>query len=188
MFFRMKNPVNWGILAARGIAHAFADALAETECSELYAGRSVGRLFAEPIELKAVGHLDPQTQTDMWTTASLRFERDILATCTVAMRMGKDSATHVLGENGRIRIQNPIFCKGPVELLNEDGSVRESWDFDHERHLYTHEIESFTREMRGQPIGPREAAMRFDDTLGNMKALDRWRAEIGLSYEADRLG
>jgi hypothetical protein len=30
--------------------------------------------------------------------------------------------------------------------------------------------------------------MRFDDTLGNMKALDRWRAEIGLGYEADRVG
>jgi hypothetical protein len=30
--------------------------------------------------------------------------------------------------------------------------------------------------------------MRFDDTLGNMKALDWWRQEIGLGYEADRIG
>lgn len=153
--------------------------------ARLYAGRSIGKLFAEPIELKAVGHLDAETKTDMWTTASLRFEQDILATCTVAMRMGKDSATHVLGENGRIRIANPIFCEGKVELLNDDGSLREDWEFGHDKHLYAHEIESFAREMRGQPVSAREVAMRFDDTLGNMKALDRWRAEIGLRYEAD---
>jgi len=57
-----------------------------------------------------------------------------------------------------------------------------------QRHLFAYEIESFTNELRGRPIAATEVAMRFDDTLGNMKALDWWRREIGLAYEADRIG
>ena len=29
--------------------------------------------------------------------------------------------------------------------------------------------------------------MTWDDTLGNMKTLDAWRAQIGLTYEAEKL-
>ena len=34
----------------------------------LIAGRAQDRLFAEPIELQAVGHIDPQRQVDLWAT------------------------------------------------------------------------------------------------------------------------
>ena len=37
-------------------------------------------------------------------------------------------------------------------------------------------------------IANRQApAMSWDDTLGNMRLLDRWRAEIGLVYEQDKV-
>src|SRR5215211_2250204 len=29
-------------------------------------------------------------------------------------------------------------------------------------------------------------AMSWDDTLGNMRSLDRWRQEVGLTYESER--
>jgi len=35
-------------------------------------------------------------------------------------------------------------------------------------------------------VGAREVSMRLSDTMGNIRALDRWREEIGLAYEADR--
>ncbi len=144
-------------------------------------------VFAEPLELKAVGHIDPQTQTDMWTTASLRFEQDILAKCTCAMRMKHDNTAHIWGDAGRIEVEVPWFARGEARLRRDGGGEAEVLQADSSRHLYSYEIESFAREMRGQPIAAREIAMRFDDTLGNMKALDRWRAEIGLAYEADRV-
>lgn len=153
--------------------------------ARLIAGRAQGRLFAEPLELKAVGHLDTQTKTDMWTTAVMRFEGDILAKTTCAVRMNRENSAVILGEKGSISVDLPWFCPGTIRVeLDGKDSVQEI-AMPKQRHLYAYEIEAFTREMRGQPIAADAVGMRFDDTLGNMKALDWWRAEIGLGYEAD---
>ncbi len=153
--------------------------------ARLIAGRAHGRLFAEPLELKAVGHLDTQTKTDMWTTAVMRFEGDILAKATCALKLNRENTAVVLGDKGRITVDMPWQCPGTIRIeLDEKGTVQEI-AMPKQRHLFAYEIESFTNEMRGQPIGADAVGMRFDDTLGNMKALDWWRAEIGLGYEAD---
>jgi predicted dehydrogenase len=154
--------------------------------ARLVAGRAQGRLFAEPIELKAVGHIDPHTQTDMWATAAMRFAGDILANATCALRMHRDNAAQVLGEKGRIRVEVPWRCAGSIRLEMDGSDAAEVIELPQTRHLFCYEIEAFTDELRGQPIRADAVGMRFDDTLGNMKALDRWRAEIGLGYEADR--
>ena len=154
----------------------------------LIAGRAQGRLFAEPLELKAVGHLDMETKTDMWTTAVLRFEGDLLAKCTCAVRAQAENRAVVYGEAGRITVESPWFCKGAVRIDYDDERASETYEPVGERDLYVYEVEAFTKELRGRPIGAREVGMRFDDTLGNIKALDWWRSEIGLAYEADRIG
>ncbi|CAA6678376.1 Unannotated [Lentimonas sp. CC19] len=153
--------------------------------ARLIAGRSQGRLFAEPLELKAVGHLDSKTKTDMWTTAVVRFEGDVLANLKCAVRMQAENLAVIHGEKGCITVDMPWRCPGTIRIeLNEKNSVQEV-AMPKMRHLYAYEIDAFTNEMRGQPIGADAVGMRFDDTLGNMKALDWWRAEIGLGYEAD---
>ena len=154
--------------------------------ARLIAGRAQGRLFAEPLELKAVGHLDTQTKTDMWTTASLRFEGDVLANLTCAIRLKGEASAVIYGDKGRITVESPWFAKGEVRVqLNGEAEAQVMPAVD-DRNLYVYEIESFSRELNGQPIAADATAMRLDDTLGNMKALDRWRTEIGLGYEADR--
>jgi len=152
----------------------------------LIAGRAQGRLFAEPLELKAVGHLDTQTKTDMWTTAALRFEGDILAKCTCAVRMQADNKVVIYGEQGRITVTSPWFGNGEIRIVYDDKRESEVFEPMTARNLYAYEIESYVGELRGRPIGAHEVGMRFDDTLGNIKALDWWRSEIGLAYEADR--
>jgi len=153
--------------------------------ARLIAGRANGRLFAEPLELKAVGYLDPKTKTDMWTTAVMRFEGDILAQTTCALKMNRENVAVILGDKGRITVEMPWHCPGTIRIeLDEKGSVQEI-AMPKLRPLFAYEIDSFTNEMRGRPIAADAVAMRFDDTLGNMKALDWWRAEIGLGYEAD---
>jgi predicted dehydrogenase len=155
--------------------------------ARLIAGRAQRRLFAEPLELKAVGHLDPQTKTDMWTTAVLRFEGDILAKCTCAVRMRASNRAIIYGDAGRITVESPWFCNGELQVEYDDGRPSEHYESNQKRPLYVYEIESFAGELRGRPIGARDVGMRLDDTLGNTKALDWWRSEIGLAYEADRL-
>ncbi|MGC6425220.1 MAG: Gfo/Idh/MocA family protein [Lentimonas sp.] len=156
--------------------------------ARLIAGRANDRLFAEPLELKAVGHIDPQTRTDMWTTASVRFEGDALAKLTCGVRLNMNNTATIYGEKGQIEVESPWFAKGTVTVRidgEEESTVIEA---DTSKHLYAHEIDAFASELHGRPIDPKAVGMRFDDTLGNMKALDWWRAEISLGYEADRLG
>ncbi|HAV12302.1 MAG TPA: gfo/Idh/MocA family oxidoreductase [Opitutae bacterium] len=153
--------------------------------ARLIAGRAQDRLFAEPLELKAVGHLDSQTRTDMWSTASLRFEGDILASLSCGVRLNTENRAVVYGDQGRIMVENPWHCKGAIRMQLDGESVVTVQEADLERHLFAYELDAFVAEMRGRPIAPRAVGMRFDDTLGNMKALDWWRAEIGLGYEAD---
>lgn len=153
----------------------------------LIAGRARGRLFAEPLELKAVGRLDTQTRTDMWTTAALRFEGGIVAKCTCAVRMQAENRAVIYGDQGRVTVSSPWFGRGEIRLDFDDAREPKVFESVTDRDLYVYEIESFTGELSGRPIGAREVGMRFDDTLGNMKALDWWRSEIGLAYEADRV-
>jgi predicted dehydrogenase len=153
--------------------------------ARLVAGRQFGRPFAEPVDLKAVGHLDPGTRTDMWTTASLRFERDILAQVTVALRVQRDNRAVILGDAGRIVVETPWNCLGAVRVEDNDGHTVESWQSPSARNLYSYEIDAFATELRGRPPAEDDPGMRFDDTLGNMRALDWWRSEIGLVYDAD---
>ena len=50
-----------------------------------------------------------------------------------------------------------------------------------DRDLYTYEADTVA-----EYIGSRQApAVSWDDTLSNMRLLDRWRKEVGLVYEAD---
>jgi predicted dehydrogenase len=153
----------------------------------LIAGRAQDRLFAEPLELQAVGHLDPQSRTDMWTTAIMRFEGDIVGKASAALRLNMPKGGYIYGEKGRITVDDPWHCKGEIRVERDGDEAVELIPADTSKYLYAYEIESFTREIQGQPIGVKEVAMRYDDTLGNMKALDRWRMEIGLAYEADRV-
>ncbi len=153
--------------------------------ARLIAGRAMDRLFAEPLELKAVGHLDVQTKTDMWTTAALRFEGDILARLTCAVRVSTEVKATIYGDKGRITVANPWFCDSEIRVQMDGSKAVEVIPAVTKPSLYTYEIEAFAAELRGQAIGANAVGMRLDDTLGNMKALDWWRAEIGLGYEAD---
>ena len=93
--------------------------------ARLIAGRAHGRLFAEPLELKAVGHIwIRRRKTDMWTTAVMRFEGDILAKATCALRMNHENAAVILGDKGRITVEMPWQCPGTirVELDGKDSA------------------------------------------------------------------
>jgi hypothetical protein len=51
-----------------------------------------------------------------------------------------------------------------------------------EKDLYAYEAD-----MVGEHIAQRQApAMSWDDSLGNIRVLDRWRGQIGLTYEMEK--
>jgi predicted dehydrogenase len=120
--------------------------------ARLIAGRAHGRVFAEPLELKAVGHLDPKTKTDMWTTAVMRFEGDILAKTTCALKMNRENVAVILGDKGRITVEMPWHCPGTIRIeLDEKDSVQEI-AMPKMRALFAYEIDSLPTRCAGQPI------------------------------------
>ena len=93
----------------------------------------------------------------------------------------------VFGDEGNIVVPSPWFCAptdGQIKILvqRDGGEVREEI-IETDKSLYALEVEAFAEGVKsGRAPHP---AMSVEDTLGNMATLDRWRAAIGLSYEAE---
>ncbi len=159
-----------------------------TSMARLIAGAAAGRDFAEPIELKATGQLCP-TGVDAYTVATLRFPGGILASLATGIEVDQESVVRIFGTEGSILVPVPwvptpqggstrILVQrkgeaGPQEIIVEDSLG-----------LYALEADAVAAHLaRREPPPP---LMSWDDTLGNMRALDRWRASIGVVYDAEQ--
>jgi predicted dehydrogenase len=177
--------------AARSVEHASAGGgILDVGCypislARLIAGAATGKPFAEPIDVKAFGHLGPE-RTDDYSEALLRFPEDIFAHCATATQLDQESIVRIYGADGSITIPDPWIPTrepGTVKMfLTRDGKSEEI-KIASERGLYSIEADVVAENLeRRQAPSP---AMTWDDTLGNMRALDRWRAEIGLVYDME---
>jgi predicted dehydrogenase len=154
--------------------------------SRLVAGIATGKPFAEPVEVKGCGHLAP-TGVDTWATASLKFPGDILAALATSVEVQQHNTLRIHGSNGTIFVPAPwaqihdgsttklfVEHKGepPQEIIVESTQPAFAIEADHvAAHI----------EHRQAP------AMSWDDSLGNMQTLDRWRKSIGLIYESEKV-
>ncbi|MCX7934044.1 MAG: aldo/keto reductase [Planctomycetota bacterium] len=157
--------------------------------ARLIAGVARGKPFAEPIEVKGCGHLG-QTGVDEYAAAVLRFPGDIIAEVSagVGINMHDVQIAEIFGTDGKITLPNPwipsrwdrqpvpIFLKRHADNAVQTILVEAPLD------LYTYEADEVARhiERRQAP------AMPWDDSLGNMRTLDRWRQEIGLVYDQEK--
>ncbi|HUJ72538.1 MAG TPA: Gfo/Idh/MocA family oxidoreductase [Verrucomicrobiae bacterium] len=153
--------------------------------SRLIAGVELGKPFAEPLEVKGCGHLI-STGVDSWAVASLKFRGGIIAALSTSVEVQQEIVLRIYGSNGRILVPAPfaqindgattkiiVQRKGeePQEIVVESSQPSYAIEADHvAAHL----------EQRQSP------AMSWDDSLGNMKTLDRWRESIGLVYESEK--
>ena len=153
----------------------------------LVAGAVRGKAFAEPLEVKGMAHLC-ETGTDPYAAAILRFDDDLLAevSCGVGLRMMDNATVEIFGSEGKIFLPNPWmpsrFDRDPVRIeIDHYKDGHKSVVLDCPLDLYTCECD-----MVADHIDARQApAMSWDDTIGNMETLDRWRAEVGLVYEQE---
>jgi predicted dehydrogenase/aryl-alcohol dehydrogenase-like predicted oxidoreductase len=153
----------------------------------LIAGTASGVDFLDPVEVAGVGRIG-RYGSDEWAVANLKFENDIVAEVSTAVRIMLDSTVTIFGGNGSIHIPAPWFCAGReggdgIIEINVNGEepriekVPSGW-------LYAIEADTVARNIvNRQAPSP---AMSWADTLGNMRTLDAWRRCIGLSYPHDR--
>lgn len=167
-----------GILDVGGYAVSMA---------RLIAGEALGRRFAEPLEVKAVGHIGETTGVDEWTAALLKFEGDIVAQVATGVRVGMRNDVMIYGSGGRIQVPDPWVPKGregvgPTEIhLKRNGRPAETIQCTSEVTLYGLEADAMAAALPSLET----PEMPWADSLGNMAVLDAWRAQIGLLYDEE---
>ncbi|MCB1488642.1 MAG: aldo/keto reductase [Bauldia sp.] len=168
---------------------AAGGAILDTACypvsaARLLAGAARGEAFREPVEVHGVGHLG-STGVDEWSSAVLRFPGDILAEVSGSLSVGQDNTLRVFGTRGWLSVASPWRCTeaGPADIVihRPDGTI-ETETIDEPRHLYSFEIEAAAQAIRAGKCEFRPPGPTWTDTIGNMKVLDTWRADIGLVY------
>lgn len=152
----------------------------------LIAGAAVGKDFAEPIDLVATGYLG-RTGVDEWSVASARFDGpagqgDILAQLSTGVQCDQDNVARVYGSDGWLLIPDPWIPSrdGSASrlVLNVRGKPAQEITVEPVAALYALEADTVAANLHRRQA----PAMSWDDTLGNMRTLDRWRAAIGLRY------
>jgi predicted dehydrogenase len=164
--------------------------------SRLVAGAAVGEPFLDPVQVKATGVIG-ETGVDYYTTAVLKFEPDIIAQVSTGIACNLPGEITVYGTEGNLSLPQPWLPSSPSRTarealpldtvfpssevhLNRKGQS-EIMTVDVDRDLFTYEAD-----MVANHIGARQApVVSWADSLGNMKVLDQWRAEIGLRYSQD---
>ena len=147
----------------------------------LIAGLTEDKPFAEPTSIRATGILGP-TGVDEHAAALLTFASGLTAEATCAVRYGVGTQTIVFGEEGKIFLPDPWLPGGKRQALESgftivrDGKDPETVTVKTEKPTYAIEAE-----VVADAIPNTEAAwpaMTWADSIGNMKAIDAWRAAI----------
>lgn len=156
--------------------------------ARLIAGMADGQPFANPVSVTGAGQLHPQTGVDVYAAATLKFTNGIVAQVACGIGLQQDSSARIYGSKGWLHVPVPwipnreggtsvIFLHGGDASASEEIPVVAP-------PLYALEADAFAAALAA---GRREVPqMTVADTLGNMAALDQWRAALGLVYDADR--
>jgi predicted dehydrogenase len=168
--------------------------------SRFIAGAAIGLPFADPIAIKACGVIGP-SGVDIYTAATVEFPDGIIAelVCGIGCQMPIDVS--VSGTKGRLSLPNPWLPSSPVRTALKPLPMDTRWPCERillysrdkpepteivveaDRDLYSYEADTVDRH-----IADRQApAMSWEDSLGNMRLLDRWRDEIDLTYPQDEV-
>jgi predicted dehydrogenase/aryl-alcohol dehydrogenase-like predicted oxidoreductase len=157
----------------------------------LIAGAAAGKPFAEPDKVAGVGHLG-QSGVDEWASAVLHFPGGIIAEVSCSISLDQDNVLSIFGTKGRIEVPDFWFAGGNrdvglgrIDLIKADGS-RETISVNETRHLYSFEVDGASEAILA---GRQEFAwpgMGWEDSLGTLRVLDRWRASVGLEYDIEK--
>jgi predicted dehydrogenase len=157
-----------------------------TSMAHLIAAAAAGRSVAPAIDVSGAGSLGP-TGVDLSTAATLTFDGGIVARVACSIRANLDSAVRIHGSEGRITVPSPwlpgrIGTEATI-VVERLGVEPEVIDVPLEAEVYTVEVDAVDAFVRK---GERStSAMSWDESLENMRTLDRWRAAIGLRYPDD---
>ena len=158
--------------------------------ARLIAGVALGGEFADPLDVKGVGHIG-QTGVDEWAAGVLRFPGDIVAQVACGVGVSQENVLRVYGTQGRMLIGNPWMTNRQTAeagriIVQKNGLAEQVIDIAAERTSFGYEIDIFGNAVADGTFTPAHPAMSNQDTLGNMQTLDAWRREVGCKYDREK--
>lgn len=157
--------------------------------ARLIAGAVAGKPFLEPTNVAGVAHLG-QSGVDEWASAILKFENNIVAEVSCSVSVAQDNMLRIYGTTGRIEVADFWFASGKqggvgeIRIYRPDGSV-ETVEVREDKWLYAFEVDAVAEAVAAGRHEFAAPGMSWDDTLGNLRVLDKWRADAGLTYEIE---
>ena len=158
--------------------------------SRLIAGVAAGRNFADPVDVSGYCHIG-QSGTDAYANALLKFPNDIIARVTTAIDLNQGRGVWIYGSEGSIAIPTP-WTPGmngestKIIIQEKNSETPEEIVIQSDLPLYAIEADTVAKCIDQKQATP--PAMTWQDTLGNMKTLDRWRESAGMIYEREKPG
>ncbi|TME13720.1 MAG: oxidoreductase [Chloroflexi bacterium] len=157
-----------------------------TSMARLIAGAATGQAVAEPVQLTAVGHVGEMTHVDEYTIASLLFPGDIVAQLFTGVQVNGENVVRIFGSQGSILLPSPWLPRAGDDLSilvkKDQEPTIQRIAVDNTRDQYALEADTVAAHLDEQQA----PVMTWNDTLGNMKTLDRWRAALGVVYDAEK--
>jgi len=147
--------------------------------ARLIAGAASGKPFLNPDEVKGAGHIGA-TGVDEYAVASLQFPNAVLAQIAAGVQLDLENNVRIVGTEGSILVPSPWFITGDdagfSKILVFKSHIPEEIVIESDRGIYAIEADHVAEQIaRGRTESP---LISWDDSLGNMRALDEWRGQI----------
>ncbi len=153
--------------------------------ARLIAGAAHGQGFANPVRVVGIGHVG-ETHVDEYAVAALSFPGGIIAELFTGVRVNGGSVLHIFGSEGSISVPSPFTPRSGESLsivVKKDNEEEAQEIFV----ANTSDLYAIEADTVAKYIAARQApAMSWEDSLGNMRTLDQWRAEVGVVYAAEQ--
>jgi predicted dehydrogenase len=130
---------------------------------------------AEPTEVRGHAYVDPDHRVDHFALATLRFRDDLYAQLSCGVRLADENRVRVHGSDGLIELTPPSWVSFDAEdtpiAITRHGHGSESIEVPVAKLPFAYEVDAFAAQVNGH----RQANMSSDESLANMRTLDRWR-------------
>jgi predicted dehydrogenase len=157
-----------------------------TSMAHLVAAAAAGAATVESVDVAAAATIG-STGVDVSSAATLVFEGGVLARVACSLEANLESSVRIYGSEGEVTIPSP-WLPGRIGataeiVVRRRGSEPDVVAVPLGSDVYTVEVDAVNGFVRA---GERSAAvMPMEESLANMRTLDRWRRAIGVWYEGD---
>ena len=162
-----------------------------TSILRLIAGASMGRPFANPIQVTGAGKLHEESGVDSWAVGTLAFENGLVGTIRTGIGISTENVVRIFGSEGSILVPDPYVCarSGAMNgriIVRRRGQPEEIIDLPSAVTSYAYEADVCGRAIRAGHQQADAPAMTWEDSLGNLRTQDAWRQAINLVYDQEK--